>query len=82
MRDYEYLIKELVHEKMTDKVRGKVCCWIRNDTLCIKVEMKESTYIKSFDDLANRILHGFTADSIVYEFCNCYRKYVLGGYFR
>ena len=82
MTDYELLIKELVYEKLKAKVRGKVSCWVKDDALHMKVTMINTEYEAVIKDLANRILHGFNADLMVYEFCKGYRNYVLGGYFR
>ena len=82
MADYELLIKELVYEKLKEKVRGKVSCWVKDDALHMKVTMIDTKYEMEVDDLAERMLRGFNADWIVYEFCKKYRNYVLGGYFR
>ena len=82
MTEYESIVKELVYKKLREKVRGKVSCWIKDDTLHMKVTMIDTRYEVVVEDLANRVVLGLNTDLLVYDFCKGYRNYVLGGYFR
>lgn len=82
MTEYESIVKELVYKKLREKVRGKVSCWIKDDTLHMKVTMIDTKYEVVVEDLANRVVLGLNTDLLVYDFCKGYRNYVLGGYFR
>ena len=82
MTEYERIVKETVYEKLKEKVRGKVSCWVRDDELHIKVTMIDTKYEVVVEDLANRVVRGLNTDLIVYDFCKSYRRYIMGGYFR
>ena len=83
MRDYEYLFATTLHQKLREKIIGKIFVKVTtDDALLIKIEslggLEYKTYIENF---STRIFNGWSTDYAAYEVVNDYKKFVMDRYF-
>lgn len=83
MQDYEYLISKEVHKKLKSKVKGKVWVKVYNDELHIKItNIDNLKFETTLDDLADKILHGLSAELIAHLALKEYKEGVIKRYFK
>lgn len=81
--EYEYLFTKGLHEKLKEKIKGKIFCKVIEDVLVISIDTKEdvsyNTIVKDFADKlrANEISADSVADDVVKKF----RRIVLDTFF-
>ena len=82
MQDYEYLISKEVHKKLKSKVKGKVWVKVCNDELHVKIINDDFKFEGVYDDLADKILHGLSAELIAHLALKEYKEGVIKRYFK
>lgn len=81
--EYEYLFSKSLHEKLKEKIKGKIFCKVIDNTLVVNIETREGISHGMFiDDFAERLRsgllhHEWIADMLVKE----YRAKVLERFF-
>ena len=84
MQDYEYLFSKQLHEKLKDKVKGKVWVKIYHDELHVKITNynEVSKYEFVMNNLSNNILNGLSSEYLVYAILKDYKIHVNKLYFK
>ena len=82
MQDYEYLISKEVHKKLKSKVKGKVWVKVCNDELHVKIINDDFKFEGVYDELADNILHGLSAELIAHLALKEYKEGVIKRYFK
>lgn len=81
--EYEYLFTKTLHEKLKERIKGKVFCKVIDDTLVIDIETREGiNYGLLISNFAERIQIGeMTHDSVIEKVIKEYKKKVLSTFF-
>lgn len=84
MKDYEYYFATLLHTKLKEKLVGKIFVAVdRNDGLIVNINSYGDINFKTrFDNFSERLLNGWSADYVVYEFKKQFEKYLKQKYFK
>ena len=84
MQDYEYLFSKQLHEKLKDRVKGKVWVKIYHDELHVKITNcnEVSKYEFVMNNLSNDILNGLSSEYLVYVILKDYKIHVNKLYFK
>ena len=83
MMDYEYLFSMNLHQKLRERVIGKVYCKVNEENeLYIKIEsFGNLKFSMAIDNFSERILNGYSTEYAVYEIMSKYEKFVHNRYF-
>lgn len=84
MADYEYLFSTALHEKLKEKIVGKIFTKItRNDEILVTVDTYEGLSFKMFiGNFSEKMLHGYSSDYAAYEVLKQYKAFVLKRYLK
>lgn len=83
MMDYEQLFAMNLHQKLRERVKGKVFCEVTQNNLLV-VEIKSRgdwKFSMEFDNFSDRFLNGFTTDYAMCDVLSKYRKFITNRYF-
>ena len=83
MMDYEYLFAMTLHQKLRERVYGKIFCEVNRDNVLV-VEIKSRgdwIFNMEFDNFSERFINGFTTEYAMYEVINKYKKFITNRYF-
>lgn len=83
MMDYEYLFAMTLHQKLRERVYGKIFCEVNRDNVLV-VEIKSRgdwIFNMEFDNFSERFINGFTTEYAMYEVVNKYKKFITNRYF-
>lgn len=83
MMDYEYLFSMNLHQKLRERVIGKVYCKVNEENeLYIKIEsLGDLKFSMTIDNFSERILNGYSTEYAVYEIMSEYERFVYNRYF-
>ncbi len=83
MMDYEQLFAMNLHQKLRERVKGKVFCVVnQNNILVVKIKSRgDWKFSMEFDNFSDRFLNGFTTDYAMYDILSKYRKFITNRYF-
>lgn len=83
MMDYEYLFSMNLHQKLRERVIGKVYCKVNEENeLYIKIEsFGNLKFSMTIDNFSERILNGYSTEYAVYEIMSEYEKFIHNRYF-
>ena len=83
MTDYEYLFTTALHQKLKDKIAGKIFVKVtQNDELFVKIESYGGLMLKSFrDNFSESLLNGYTTDFAAYEIVTEFKRFIMTKYF-
>ena len=83
MRDYEYLFAKTLHQKLKEKIIGRIFVKVNNnDELYVEIEsFGDFTFRTSIDNFSDRILNGLSTDYVVYDIVKQYKSFVMKKYF-
>lgn len=78
MDSYRYIFSTVLHSKLKEKIIGKIFTRITNDdTLFISIiNCDDNEFVMEFNNISEKILHGWSTDYAVYEVVNKYQKYI------
>lgn len=81
--EYEYLFTKTLHEKLKERIKGKVFCKVIDDTLVIDIETREGiNYGLLISNFVERIQIGeMTHDGVIEKVIKEYKKKVLSTFF-
>ena len=84
MADYEFVFMIKLHEKLKEKIVGRVFLKMTpHDEMYVNIRRLDGfdfdMYIKDF---STKILHGYSTDEAVSTICKEYRDQVLRKYFK
>lgn len=84
MQDYEYLFSKQLHEKLKEKIKGKVWVKVYNNDLHVKITTSEceSKYEYVEEDLSTQILDGFGTDYFMCRILKGYRTFINDIFFK
>lgn len=84
MDNYKYIFSCILHEKLKEKVEGKVFVKVtRNDELLVIIQSYGDIEYKTFiSNFSEKILNGWGAEYAVYEIMREYKKFIMKKYFR
>lgn len=84
MENYIQVFKNLLHEKLKEKIIGGIVVKVTfNDELIVEIYREhELDYYYKLDDFSTRLLMGLTTEYVVYEVVTGYRKRIMAKYFR
>lgn len=83
MQDYEFLFSKNLHEKLKEKIIGKVWVKCYHDELHVKIIPGRGLEFEfTMDDFQNRILNGLSSDYIVYDVLREYKSYIFSEFLR
>ena len=83
MMDYEYLFAMTLHQKLRERVYGKIFCEInRSNVLVVEIKSRgDWIFNMEFDNFSERFINGFTTEYAMYEVINKYKKFITNRYF-
>lgn len=83
MMDYEYLFSMNLHQKLREKVIGKVFCRVNDENeLYVKIEsLGDLKFSTTIDNFSERVLNGYSTEYAVYEIMSKYEKFIHNKYF-
>ena len=81
--EYEYLFTKGLHERLKEKIKGKIFCKVINDILVVNIHTKEGLdYGFTLDNFARELqVGGLAAESVMDMIVNEYRREVLKRFF-
>lgn len=85
MSEYEYLFSLALHEKLKEKIKGKIYVEVNsNDEICVTIsnELYPNGYRMVRSDFSNRLIHGLTADYEAYKFGKIFKTNVMKKLFK
>lgn len=73
--EYDFCI--ILHEKLKDKIRGRVFTKVIDDVLLVRIDMDDLWFELTYQDFVNSVMLGYlTSDKVVDEVCKKYRKFL------
>lgn len=83
MAEYEYLFTKALHEKLKEKIVGKIFVRaVARDRVIIKIDsFGDLTFTMFLENFSEKILNGYSSDYACYEIVKEYKKVVLERYF-
>lgn len=83
MKEYEYLFATTLHEKLKEKIIGRIFCKVNTmDQLYVTITTYgDVKYETSVEDFSKKVLNGWTTDYAAYEITEQYRKSINKRYF-
>lgn len=83
MMDYEYLFSMNLHQKLRERVIGKVYCEVNEENeLYIKIKsLGDLKFSMTINNFSERILNGYSTEYAVYEIMSKYERFVHNRYF-
>ena len=84
MLDYEFIFSTELHNRLKDKVKGKVWVKAYNDELHVKVETREcgDEYEFVVCDLSTKVLNGLNVNYIAYLVLKDYHDFINSIFFK
>ena len=84
MKDYEYLFVKLLHQKIKDKIVGKVFVKVNtNDELFVEIiSYGNLIFNSSIGHFSERLLNGWSSDYAAYEIIKQYKTFILERHFK
>lgn len=78
MKDYENLFSTALHQKLKEKIIGKIFIKVnRQDQLYISITRHDGIdYELYIENFSNKFLNGWTTDYAAYEVFEDYKKYI------
>lgn len=59
MMDYEYLFSNSLYEALKSKVKGRVFCEVKDDSLHIQIQTREiGIFERNIDDFSHKLITG------------------------
>ena len=83
MKDYEYLFTRTLHQKLKEKIIGKIFVTVNHDDeLRVEIEsFGDFTFRTKLDNFSDRILNGLTTDYVAYDIVKQYKSFIAKKYF-
>lgn len=83
MTDYEYLFTTTLHQKLREKIVGKIFVKVtRNDELFVKIESYGGLEYRFYrSNFSESIVNGYTTDFAAYEVVTEFKKFIMNKYF-
>lgn len=83
MTDYEYLFTTTLHQKLREKIVGKIFVKVtRNDELFVKIESYGGLEYRFYrSNFSESIVNGYTTDFAAYEVVAEFKKFITNKYF-
>lgn len=84
MKDYEYLFVQLLHQKLKNKIVGKVFVKVNaKDELFVEIQSYgDLTYRLYLGHFSERLLNGWSTEYAVYEIMKQYKMFIMERYFK
>lgn len=84
MLDYEFIFSTGLHNRLKDKVKGKVWVKAYKDELHVKIETREcgDYYEYVVYDLSTKVLNGLNTDYIAYLVLKDYYDFINSIFFK
>lgn len=86
LQEHEYVFCLALHEKLKEKIRGKVYTTVKDDVLIVEIHMGRTDFIKTFDNFTDKLHFGLATDDIVIAIVSAYKKFLINNleqrYFR
>ncbi len=76
LMEHEFVFCTALHEKMKEKVRGKVYTTVKDDILTVEIHMGYTDFVKTFDNFSNMLHIGVTTSDIVRAVTIEYRRFL------
>lgn len=77
LMEHEYVFCLALHEKLKERVRGKVYTTIKDDALIVEIHMGRTNFIKTFDNFTDKLHFGLATDDIVSAIVPAYKKFLV-----
>lgn len=83
MTDYEYLFTTTLHQKLREKIVGKIFVKVtRNDELFAKIESYGGLEYRFYrSNFSESLLNGYTTDFAAYEVVTEFKRFIMNKYF-
>lgn len=81
--EYEYLFTKGLHEKLKEKIKGKIFCKVVNDILIVDIDTREGvTFGYTQENFSENLQIGkLDSDKLTVEIVQGYRNVVLNKFF-
>lgn len=77
MQDYEYLFVKTLHQKLKEKIVGKIFVNVAHDELIIKIETYGGLiFSASFGNFSERFMNGFSTEYAAFDVFKQYEKFI------
>lgn len=83
MAEYEYLFTKALHEKLKEKIVGRIFIRaVTGDRVYVRIDsFGDLKFTMFLDDFSEKIKSGYSSDYACYEILKQYKKVVLERYF-
>ena len=77
LMEYEYDFCVALHEKLKEKIRGKIFTIIENDILRVEVYIRNENWAIAWGDISEKILTGLSTETVSRVVARQYRNYIV-----
>lgn len=77
LMEYELDFCVALHEKLKEKIRGKIFTTIDNDVLRVEVYMRNQNWAIAWGDISEKILSGLSTDVVSRVVVKQYKNYIM-----
>lgn len=84
MTEYGFIFSTILHEKLKEKINGRVFVRVvSEDKLLVVINSYGDIEFKVFiNDFSEKVLYGLSTDYAVYEIMKQYRRFVMNKFFK
>lgn len=73
----EIVFSKNVQALLTAEVKGRVNANVKDDELMVRIEFDGTWFAYKIKDFTRRAIYGMTAQAVVYEIVEKYRKFLI-----